>query len=230
MAASKPRSPRAATATGSGFRVGLHAHHRLLICAAIGIAVGLLTPGIETWLSRALVGWNTLVWLYLASVAVTIWRAPMGHMKQLAEAQAESAFTVLLVVVFAAVVSLVAVVLELHAVKGEHAREAAPHIAFALATVVGSWLMLPILFSLNYAARYFARTPDGGLSFPGDRVEPQHGDFLYFSFTIAVASQTADVAITSRELRRLVTAHALLSFLFNTTILAFSINAAAQFF
>ena len=56
------------------------------------------------------------------------------------------------------------------------------------------------------------------------------GLFLYFSFTIAVTAQTSDVGVTTRAMRRLVLGQSVLSFVFNTTILAFSINAVASFF
>ena len=60
--------------------------------------------------------------------------------------------------------------------------------------------------------------------------EPDYSDFLYFSFTIAVATQTADVAITNRSVRRLVLAQSVLSFVFNTAIVAFTINMATSLF
>ena len=60
--------------------------------------------------------------------------------------------------------------------------------------------------------------------------EPGYSDFFYFSFTIAVASQTSDVTVTTRAMRRLVLLQAVLSFIFNTMILAFSINMAASLF
>ena len=68
------------------------------------------------------------------------------------------------------------------------------------------------------------------LRFPDEQLEPDYWDFLYFSFTIAVASQTADVSIRSRAMRRAVLGQSLLSFFFNTSILALSINIAAGLF
>ena len=65
---------------------------------------------------------------------------------------------------------------------------------------------------------------------PDEGFRPDYADFLYFSFTIAVASQTADVSITNRPMRRLVLLQSVLSFAFNTTILAFTINIAASLF
>lgn len=69
----------------------------------------------------------------------------------------------------------------------------------------------------------------GGLIFP-DTTQPTYLDFAYFSYTIGVASQTADVSISSRDMRRIVLAHSVLAFFFNTTILALTINLAAGLF
>jgi uncharacterized membrane protein len=208
------------------------AHQRLLICAAVGAIVGSAWPGVGTWLARVLLGWNVLVWLYLVWVAIVLLRADSGHIKRVALAQAESAAVVLTIVVGAAVASLVAVIFELVAAKAAGPHHLLAHIVFAFLTVVGSWLLLPMLFALTYAASYYEREPDSGLAFPGAtaKFEPDHSDFLYFSFTIAVTAQTSDVAVTTREMRRLVLFQSVLSFVFNTTILAFSINAAASFF
>ena len=196
------------------------AHLRLLVCTVAGVAAAFVPwPGFGSFWQRSLVGWNVLVWLYLAWVAVGVLRASKGHLRRLATAQAESAGTVLAIVTVAVIVSMVAVVSEMKT-----------HTVFAFITVAGSWLLLPTLFGLTYAATYYREEPDRGLEFPGapPKFEPDHVDILYFSFTIAVASQTADVNITTREMRRLVLMHSVLSFVFNTTILAFSINAAVN--
>ena len=189
-------------------------------------------PDVQTVLSRVLIGWNVLAWLYLFWVTITLSRADSGHIKRLALAQAESAAVVLAIVVVAAITSLVAVVFELIAAKAAAPHHVAGHLVFACVTVLGSWLLLPTLFALTYAAAYYGRDPDCGLGFPGamPTFEPDHTDFLYFSYTIAVTAQTSDVAVTTREMRRLVLFQSVLSFVFNTTILAFAINAAAGFF
>ncbi len=196
------------------------AHRRLLICTAFGIVAGFIHwPGFDTVGQRSLIGWNVLVWLYLAWVAIGLARADKGHMRRLATAQAESAGIVLGIVIVAAIVSMVAVVSEIK-----------EHTAFAFVTVTGSWLLLPTLFGLTYAATYFRQEPDSGLEFPGapPGYEPDHTDILYFAFTIAVTCQTSDVNVTSREMRKLVLFQSVVSFVFNTTILAFSINAAVN--
>ena len=210
----------------------LFAHRRLIACVVIGCIVGAAWPGVESLVSRALLGWNVVVWLYLVVVVFALIRAEEGHYKRVALEQAESAAAVLAIVVGAAVVSLVAVVFELIAAKAAGPHRMLPHLAFGAFTVLGTWLLLPTLFGLTYASEYYGPEPDRGLAFPDAEpgFEPDHNDFLYFSFTIAVTAQTSDVGVTTRPMRRLVLAQSVLSFIFNTTILAFSINAAASFF
>jgi uncharacterized membrane protein len=223
-----PSSPAPAKPT----RPRVLAHHRLILCALAGAVAAAAWPDVHTWLARALIGWNVLAWLYLGWVAIVLSQADSGHIKRLALAQADSATSVLAVVVVAAMTSLVAVVFELIAAKAAGPHHVAAHLALAFVTVLGSWLLLPTLFALTYAAAYYGAEPDSGLGFPGTTVpfEPDHTDFLYFSFTIAVTAQTSDVSVTTRAMRRLVLFQSVLSFLFNTTILAFAINAAAGFF
>jgi uncharacterized membrane protein len=210
----------------------LFIHRRLVGCAILGVLVGLLWPGVDSVIARALLGWNVLVWVYLAWVAVSLLREQPGHVKRQALAQAESAATALAIVVSAAVMALVAVVFELIAAKGDGPQHMVGHLVFAFVTVIGSWLLLPILFGLTYASAYYGPEPDGGLAFPDPPkgFEPEHIDFLYFSFTVAVTAQTSDVGVTTSAMRRLVLFQSILSFVFNTTILACSINAAASFF
>ena len=208
-------------------------HHRLGVCAALGAVAGLFWPDVETLLSRALIGWNVATWSYLGWVLFVLLRADAGHMKRVALAQAEGAVTLLAIVAGAVIASLVAVTFELLAAKAAGPSHVWVHGVFAAVTVVGSWLLLPLLFALSYAAAYYnSPEADGGLQFPGatKTSEPDHTDFLYFAFTIAVTAQTSDVEVSTRPMRRLVLAHSILSFAFNTTILAFSINAAASFF
>lgn len=86
------------------------------------------------------------------------------------------------------------------------------------------------MFSLNCASLHHVNDGDHGLNFPEQTqdFEPDYSDFLYFSFTIAVASQTSDVSVPTRPMRRLMLLQSVLSFVFNTTILAFTINIAAS--
>lgn len=211
----------------------LQTRPRLMIALVAGVLVGALVPDVDHATTRLLLGWNTTVWLFLVLATTMMLQADHERARSNAIAHAEGAPVVLALGSIAAVFSIVAIVLELAAVKGNGAHHLLPHVVFALVTVAGSWLLLPILFAMSYASLYYKRSESGhGLDFPSrDKTfRPDYADFMYFSFTIAVASQTADVAISTRSMRRLVLLHALLSFLFNTTVLAFSINIAASLF
>ena len=95
--------------------------------------------------------------------------------------------------------------------------------------------MVQLIFALHYAHDYYSaddKAPGGmrgGLTFPG-RGEPDYWDFLHFSLVIGVACQTADIAFTSKHLRRLGGLHGVLAFTFNTVILALTINLVAGLF
>jgi uncharacterized membrane protein len=205
---------------------------RMAIATAVGVVVGCLVPDVAHLVTRVLIGWNAGVWLFLVLVGVMMLQADHERVRRNAIAQAEGAPVVLALVTTAAVFSIVAIVVELAAAKGPGARHALSHILFALGTVAGSWVLLPVLFAMNYASLYYRAEHGHGLDFPSaDKTfRPDYADFLYFSFTIAVASQTADVSISTRAMRRLVLLQAVLSFVFNTTILAFTINIAAGLF
>ena len=212
----------------------LRARPQLLSSVACGTAAGLLSPDQLHTVTRCLFGWNVGVWLYLALIGWMMWRADHARLRRASTAHAEGAATVLAVIVLATLMSLGAIAMELSGVKDSRTGYAAPHVLFALTTVVGSWLLLPTLFTLDYASIYY-RTPGNGgdtgagLTFPGAPADfrPDYGDFAYFSFTIAVALQTSDVSIPSAKIRRLVLLQSVLAFAFNTLILALTVNIAA---
>jgi uncharacterized membrane protein len=87
-----------------------------------------------------------------------------------------------------------------------------------LAAVMSAWLLTHLAYAGSYARHYF-RTPEGGLDFPGDR-QPDYWDFVYFSFTLGMCFQVSDVTIQNHRIRRMVVGHALISFAYNTAILA----------
>ena len=210
---------------------------RLMSAIAAGAVVGLLMPAAWSPYTRALVGWNVGTWLFLALDAVMMRNADHTDLRRVVAANIEGAKAVLTAVVCAAFASLAAIVFQLAAAKTAGHGHALPHVALALATIAGSWLLVAVLFTLNYAGLYYQNAaPDGpgaGLLFPADGAvpaKPDYVDFLYFSFTIAVASQTSDVAVTTRPMRKLVLLQSVLAFVFNTTLLALTINIAAGLF
>ncbi len=215
----------------------LRVRPRLLVAIGVGLAAGALLPASLRGVTRLLLAWNLTVWLYLALVGLLMRHPDHGHLRRQAAAHAEGAGAVLMIAVAAAVASMVAIFAELSSVKASGAGLAWPQLMLTLATLVGSWLLLPFEFALTYASRYYAASPaGGGLDFPGVDESvggvslPDYTDFVYFSLTIAATAQTSDVAVTTRAMRRLVVTHGVVSFAFNTMVLALAINIAASLF
>jgi uncharacterized membrane protein len=123
--------------------------------------------------------------------------------------------------------SLVAIIEPLATMRHATGAARAPHFALAAATLVNSWFLVPAMFTTHYADCYYsAKDEDRPLRFP-ETPMPVFWDFAYFSFTIAAACQTADVATQDSNVRKWVLAHTLISFLFNAAILGFAINVTA---
>ena len=120
-----------------------------------------------------------------------------------------------------------AILLELTSAKDLDLRHRLLHYGLTGATVFGSWCMVGTMFAFHYARNFYRSAPGRrALRFPDDG-EPDYWDFLYFSFTIAVAAQTSDISVMTRDLRKAVLAQSVLSFLFNAAIIGLSINIAA---
>ena len=139
---------------------------------------------------------------------------------------------IFLCVVFAAFISLFAIIYLLKSIPDASKRMMSIHILLAIASVFCSWTLIHTLFTLRYAHRYYDAGFDDdddndgvgeGLDFPNEK-EPDYLDFAYFSFVIGMTFQVSDVQITSRKIRRLSLLHAFLSFIYNTVIVALSIN------
>jgi len=206
------------------------AHHRprLAIAILIGAIVGLALPAQWQWLTRALTAWNVGVWLYLFSIGWLLVGSTHVKVRAIAEQEDNNAVAVLATLSISAVLSLTAIVFELGASRTlTFEQRLAPYL-FTAATVFGSWLLVGVLFTFHYAHMFYRTHADKRpLIFPEQDPHPDYWDFLYFSFTIAVAVQTSDVMIVSRSMRKVVLAQSVLSFLFNAAILGLSVNIAA---
>ncbi|EJJ29901.1 DUF1345 domain-containing protein [Rhizobium sp. CF142] len=204
-------------------------HASFILSALGGFIVFLLLTSRDVSASNILSGWNAAAIIFIALSWRKMLRATVESIKKRSEDLDFSDTFLLFLSIVAALASIAGIGIELHSVK-----EAPPDIAFARAaaailTIMISWLFLHTLFTIHYAHYFYGGPEKGdGLKFPDGIEEPAYWDFLYFSFTIGVAAQTADVAVTSTSMRKLTLLHALLSFLFNTTILALAINVGAS--
>ena len=201
----------------------------LLGALALGVIVGLLVPERYTDLRRALIGWNSGVWIYLLAMAWTMFRADHSRVRAIAEKQDESGGAVLGAVIVGAILSVYAIVTELANMKEASEHVKALHYGFTALTVIGSWLLVGVMYCFHYAHIYYTASKHAlPLEFPDQHTQPNYWDFLYFSFTLSVAVQTSDVTVQTRAMRKLVLGHCVLAFFFNLVILGLSVNIAAS--
>ncbi|MCP8464869.1 DUF1345 domain-containing protein [Pseudomonas sp. ZM23] len=204
----------------------LHAHPRLLAACAVGLLVALACYRLEP-MARALVGWNCMAWLYVVLIGWLALRSDPQGVRRLAEVEDENAEAVLTLISIAALASLVAIVVELATAGHADDGEKLWRYVFTGSTVLGSWFLIGMVFTMHYARMFYATEGEPVLRFPEGERNPDYWDFMYFSFTLSVAVQTSDVAIASRALRRVVLLHSVIGFLFNTAILGLAINIGA---
>lgn len=201
----------------------------LSLAVLLGSLSGPFLPHAWPWLSRLLACWDIAVWAYLLTMGWMMMRADHRKVRRLAALQDERSSVILVTLCVAALSSLAAIVSQLSTLKDLADGARALHYAFVVVTLLGSWFLVGTLFCVHYAHLYYCGgDAEPPLAFPDRQTEPNYWDFLYFSFTIAVAAQTADVAVRQRQLRKVVLGQAVLSFFFNLVILGLSINIAAS--
>jgi len=203
----------------------VYARPRTFIAFAVGVVAGFLTPDSMRLVTRLLIGWDTFVALYLLLVYTMVLRSGVHHVRRNAVIQDDGRFLILLVTAVGAFASIAAIVFEL----GEQHRGTL-ELGLATLTIALSWAAVHTTFALHYAHEYYRGTKPGGLQFPsGDRHEDaDYWDFVYFSFVIGMTAQVSDVGITDKTIRRTATAHGMISFIYNTALVALMVNIAAS--
>ena len=206
----------------------VRARPRLFIAALIGLVVVALCPSDWRIATRLLVGWDVGIGLYLALALRMMTVAQVDHIRLRAKLQDEGQYTILALTAIAALASLGAIVALLG--MSEANNRSPTHLLLGIVTILLSWTFTHIMFALHYAHEFYDENggKGGGLMFPGNPPEPDYWDFVYFSFVIGMTSQVSDVAITCRPIRHTVSAHGIISFIFNVTILALTVNIAAS--
>ncbi|HEX3666663.1 MAG TPA: DUF1345 domain-containing protein [Rhizomicrobium sp.] len=210
-------------------------HPGLLAGCASGFTCGLIIPAAVPALLRGIMAWDMLVLVFLATTWVVMLRGGHQTMRYRAAHYDTSDFVVLVLCLIAVVASLVAITGMVVRIAALPQNEKAFRLTLSVITVVGSWLFLHTVLALHYAHHYYWPRPrpgqpeghHGGLEFPGGE-PPDYSDFLYFSFVLGATSQTSDVTITSKPIRRLAMLHGTFAFAFNTLLLALTVNVAAS--
>jgi uncharacterized membrane protein len=208
---------------------------RLLISAISGLAVGSVARvGIPSlgWAIHIVSGWDAAGLTLLGLAWWRIARDDAAQTRKHAAKEDPGRSIVWAIVLLASAASLFAAGFVMRKAHTIAPSEPAFSIlvTLCLAAVASAWLLTHTSYTLRYAHLYYRddEEGEGGLDFPG-KMDPNGYDFAYFAFTLGMCFQTSDVAVTSRNIRRAVLAHALLSFLYNTVVLALAFNLVLGF-
>ncbi len=209
------------------------AQHRLFLSLSVTAVVCFVLFNKVSAPALIMISWGSCAAMITLLNWLIILTAHPREMREIARLKDSSRIIILLFVITASCVSLFAIIFLLlnHGKDGQHGH-AIRHVLMSIGSVAISWWMLHTVFTMSYAHMYYTNTPGdddqkdaviGGLQFP-DEANPDYLDFVYFSFVIGMTFQVSDVEISSRSIRRLALLHAVISFAFNTAIVALSIN------
>jgi uncharacterized membrane protein len=209
----------------------LDAHYRLMLALTVSAIVFFCLNGKVATPSLILFVWIGCALTVILLDWIIIFSSHPREVRKIAKLQDSSRTFLFAFITAASVASLGAIVYLLKSAKGLSDTAKNEHILLAIGAVIISWFLLHTIYTLRYAHLYYDTDIDidgetkavGGLQFPGKQ-QPDYLDFVYFSFIVGMTFQVSDVNITSRRIRRVCIMHALMSFAFNTAILALSIN------
>jgi uncharacterized membrane protein len=201
------------------------ARTKLLVSLGAAVVAGAAAALAGADRAAPLIGWDVLAVVFCAWVWSTIWRLNADSTASHAKREDPSFDLADVVLLGAAIASLIAVGLVL--VGAGHASGNPKYLqaGFALMSVFVSWTLVHTLFTLRYARLYYSGQA-GGIDF-NESDAPDYGDFAYLSFTIGMTFQVSDTNIESKQIRRTALRHAWLSFPLGTVIIATAINLVA---
>lgn len=207
-----------------------HPAVKLLLCCIVSVCVSVFLLRVDV-ASRLISGWDIFCTGLLLFYWLSFFTTTHAHIRKQSAKDDPSRMVIFIVILVCSAVSMLAVILLLTA-KNENHAEKLLHIPLALAAMILSWFAVHTIFTARYAHMYYhdkkndATTYAGGLEFPGN-TQPDFLDFAYFSFVLGMTFQVSDVEISSPKIRRLALLHGLISFVYNTVIVALTINIIA---
>jgi len=211
----------------------IRAIYKLLICLSIAtVSYILLLPVRMEAFTRTMIGWDIFSLCEIV-VSLAIFSAVCPKQLRVLASREDASRPVVFTIVIGAILGSLGGVLLLLKNQTAWLLSEGLETAIYIAGVTFSWILLHILFTSRYAHLYYGdhATKKGemakGLDIPGNEA-PDYMDFAYFAFVIGMTFQVSDITISSRQIRRVVLMHGLLSFLFNTVIVALTINVVVN--
>lgn len=228
----------------------LDAHHKLYLSLIVALLVFVSCYGKMSASIQFILVWIGYALTQLGLSWATIFCVHPIEMKKISKVQDNNRTVIFIFVLAAALMSLFIVVLLLKSTQQLTGNALTLHILLSITAVMCAWALVHTIFVFRYAHLYYetkgkagktAGEQDSaknlvsdskknvqpqykeGLEFPEEKT-PDYLDFTYFSFVIGMTFQVSDVEISSKRIRRLALMHSLVSFAFNTVIVALSIN------
>lgn len=202
---------------------------------SLGIAIAgwwIVPFGAPEALPHIMLCWNIFALMLLVLNWITFFTTTSHDIRTRARVEDSSRIVIFSIILVSTFASLLAVVLLL-VTRSQKQEWKGLYLAVAVSGMVLSWLLVHTIYTIRYAHLYYANHPSqknmhaGGLDFPGEE-KPDFIDFAYFSFVLGMTFQVSDVQITAKGLRRLALMHGMLSFGYNTIIVALTINVVAS--
>jgi uncharacterized membrane protein len=201
---------------------------RVLVALAAGLGALVLALLTVPWQVAITIAWIVSASVFLVWIWINIRGSDGRRTAELATVEDPSRIVADLLLVAASGASLVAVALALVEASTERGAPKVLITAVAGVCLVVSWTTVNTVFTLRYASLYYGDVP-GGIAFDGEP-SPTYADFAYLAFTIGMTYQVSDTPLSTRTIRKTALRHALLSFVFVTSLVAMTINIVAQLF
>lgn len=204
-------------------------HVRFYAAAVLGGAVWAAAHKLPPELRLVAAGDAAFI-LYLVTMSMLAARLTPDSMRVRASHEDEGMAVIVLITLAAIALSLASI----FAVLNREDHREIHFLLFAILSVPLGWLTFHTVVAYHYmnlfydeeAAKDGVRRDAGGLDFPGTP-EPRAWDFLYYSFVVGMTAQVSDVQVHSTIMRRVTLLHGIMSFFFNTVLLALAVNVVA---
>jgi uncharacterized membrane protein len=202
----------------------LRHHGRFYAAAALGACVYAALTLAHVSVANAAAG-DTFFAVYLSASLWLLLHSTRTDLKRRAAIEDEGVMIVVVIALLAVAFNIV----DIFDVLNQKQRPDELTLVLAVAAAPLGWLMLHMISAHHYANLYYFTSGKEGsgraLEFPGTK-EPDLWDFVYFSLVIGMTAQVSDVQVCTTPMRRAVSGHSLISFFFNTVLIAMAVNAA----
>ena len=212
----------------------IHPAARLCICLIISVfSYFFIHINHIDVLTHLLISWEVFCMCLIIMEWITFSTTTIQQIRRQSSLQDSSRMVIFLIILVATLSSFLAILL-LVVTKEKFKNQQDLHLIISVAGLILSWFLIHTIFTLRYAHIYYddderdPTTHAAGLSFPEDEA-PDYMDFAYFSFVLGMTFQVSDVEIQSKKIRRLAMWHGMLSFGYNTIMIALTINMIAGF-